>query len=72
MYRSRKGSIVSLFKIFDVTGRRIRSGGSADGGGHPARLRTIDAEGRPLGAGVYWLRVRAGNDDIVRRFLVTR
>jgi hypothetical protein len=60
------------WEIVDVTGRRIRSGASADNGDHPVRLRTIDSAGRPMAAGVYWLRVRAGHSSAVRRILVSR
>jgi len=60
--------------VFDVAGRRLRtlSRGVLPAGIHPVRWDGRDADGRTLGAGVYLVRMTAGDRVESRRVLMVR
>ena len=59
--------------VFDVAGRRVRELTSAGTRGwQHVSLSAIDGEGRPLASGVYFYRVRAGNETVTRKMLIMR
>ena len=58
--------------VYDVAGRVVRrlADGSRDAGAHVVRWNGRDAEGRSVGAGTYFLRVRADGEDRSVKVLV--
>jgi hypothetical protein len=58
--------------VYDVTGRRLAT--LADGpfaaGIHALAVRPQDDDGRPLAAGVYFVRMEAGSQALTKRMLV--
>lgn len=67
-----RGSVTgnTRWEIVDVGGRRLSKGMLSPAG--PIQLQIVDSFGRPLATGVYWLRVRDGSSNVVRRFLIAR
>jgi hypothetical protein len=61
-------------EVFDVNGRRIRFQRvpQANVGAHRLEWDGQDGLGRPVGRGMYWVRVRTDRDQAVRKVLVTR
>jgi hypothetical protein len=60
--------------VFDVTGRRVAGlrDGRLEAGRHRIGWETQDDSGRPVATGVYFVRVKAGGDRLVRKVLVVR
>jgi hypothetical protein len=60
--------------LFDVAGRRLRSlRAPVDGGGHGAvHWDGRDAHGRVVGPGVYFVRLRAGEQVATRKIVRVR
>ncbi|MGD9402787.1 MAG: choice-of-anchor D domain-containing protein [bacterium] len=67
------GARVSL-EIFDVGGRRVRTlvDGRRAAGEHFASWDGCDQEGREAAAGVYFARLRAGDDSITGKLLLLK
>jgi photosystem II stability/assembly factor-like uncharacterized protein len=60
------------WSLYDLLGREI-SRGERRAGSEPAwAWEAIDASGRPLASGVYWLRVGDGRRQATRRLLIAR
>jgi hypothetical protein len=57
------------WSVFDVNGRRVasREHGTLGGGAHRISWDGRDRSGRDVGAGIYWIRVEAGDRRIVRQ-----
>ncbi|MCA9750634.1 MAG: T9SS type A sorting domain-containing protein [Gemmatimonadetes bacterium] len=68
-----RASQVSL-DVLDATGRRVRSvrNGTLPGGSHQLTWDGRDASGHETAAGVYFLRLRAGSEESVRRVVRLR
>jgi len=60
--------------VFDAAGRRVRSlaPGRHEAGLHANTWNGLDDQGRPLGDGVYWVRLHAGGVERARRFVLLR
>jgi hypothetical protein len=60
--------------VHDVTGRLVRrlASGPAAAGGHSRAWDGRDAAGRRAASGVYWVRLRAGDDADARRVVLLR
>lgn len=60
--------------VFDVAGRRVSTiaAGTRDGGEHELSWNGTDDAGRPVGAGVYFYRLEAGNQTLTRKLLIMR
>ncbi|MFI5371526.1 MAG: M1 family aminopeptidase, partial [Candidatus Eisenbacteria bacterium] len=58
-------------EVLDASGRRVRviASGVFASGEHALAWDGRDAAGRLVPAGVYWLRVRAGGDEVVRKMV---
>jgi hypothetical protein len=72
-YRLEQAAAVRL-EVLDVAGRAIRT---LEGGRHPAGSRSVwwdgtDGEGHPVGAGIYWVRLRLGGVVVNRKAVVMR
>lgn len=59
--------------VYDVRGRLV-TGWQGDGpaGGRTIRWNLRDASGNPVASGIYLIRLRAGGNEIVRRFVRLR
>jgi aminopeptidase N len=55
-------------EVFDVAGRRVLARSAAASAG----VRTESIDVRPLAAGIYFLRLRSGGGDAVRKFVIVR
>ena len=66
---SRRGP--ATVEIMDIQGRRVRElvGGELEAGDHPIVWRGDNARGSRVGAGVYFVRMRAEGRVLVRRFV---
>jgi hypothetical protein len=60
--------------LYDVNGRRLAqlADGAFAAGVHALAVRPQDDDGRPLPAGVYFVRLEAGAQAMTRRMLVVR
>jgi hypothetical protein len=60
--------------VYDVVGRRVATiaAGAWDAGKHDLSWNGTDDAGRPVGAGVYFYRLAAGNQTLTRKLLVVR
>jgi Carboxypeptidase regulatory-like domain len=59
--------------VFDVQGRRVMGWkGDGPGEGRDIHWNLLDANGEPVASGVYLVRLRAGGQEIVRRFVRLR
>lgn len=60
-------------EIYDVRGRLVMGWrGSGPTGGRTIRWDLRDASGSPVASGMYLVRLRAGGDEVVRRFVRLR
>ena len=60
-------------EIFDVAGRRVRVFDVAGAeSSQRVRLEGVDQQGRPLGSGVYFVRVTAGRETATHKVVITR
>jgi flagellar hook assembly protein FlgD len=57
--------------VLDVAGRVVRSRelGQLAAGSHALEWDGLDARGAHVGAGLYWVRVRAGSSDAFQRIV---
>lgn len=60
--------------VFDVAGRRVATlaRGSRTGGEHELTWNGLDDAGNRVGAGVYFYRLKAGNETLTRKLVVMR
>ncbi len=60
--------------VHDVSGREVAvvQSGRLEAGGHSARWDGRDARGREVGNGIYFFRLEAGGQTVVRKGLVIR
>jgi hypothetical protein len=68
------GSTVTAarWELFDLAGRKVASGILPAEAGRTIHWRAVDAAGRALPAGVYWLRASADGKRATRRILIER
>lgn len=60
-------------EVYDVRGRLIMGWrGDSPAGGRTIRWDLRDANGEPVASGIYLVRLRAGGNEIVRRFVRIR
>jgi hypothetical protein len=62
-------------ELFDLTGRRVwswQSGGQLSAGSHRVVWNGRDGTGAPVRGGVYWLKLRAGPDESVKKLVLQR
>jgi len=62
-------SLQVKLEVLDVAGRvvRARDLGRLTAGSHPLEWDGLDARGARAGAGLYWVRVRAGSSEAIQR-----
>jgi len=62
-------SLQVKLEVLDVAGRVVRSRdlGRLTAGSHPLEWDGLDARGARAGAGLYWVRVRAGSSEAIQR-----
>lgn len=61
-------------EVVDLAGRRVAepASGPFAAGRHDVGWRALDGSGRPLGAGIYYVRLRWNGREITRRMVVAR
>ena len=72
-YRLPQGALVEL-AVYDLAGRRVRhlADGWRDGGSRFARWDGRDDSGRRLASGVYFVRLKVGEEIRSRRLVLLR
>lgn len=60
--------------VYDVAGRRVatRYLDAAKAGPHAVPFASIGEDGKPLGSGVYFCRIKAGGSTVTRKMVITR
>jgi len=68
------GAVPVALRIYDLSGRMVRTldQGVREAGVHTTRWDGADATGRPLGGGVYFIRIIAGPFAATRRLVLAR
>lgn len=65
--------VETVLEVYDVRGRLITGwSGAGPAGGRTIRWNLRDANGSPVASGIYLIRLRAGGDEVVRRFVRLR
>jgi len=60
-------------EVYDVSGRLVMGWrGDGPAGGRTIRWNLQDANGNSIASGIYLVRLRAGGNDVVRRFVRLR
>ena len=65
--------VETVLEVYDVRGRLITGWtGAGPAGGRTIRWNLRDANGSPVASGIYLIRLRAGGQEVVRRFVRLR